>query len=579
MKVLLLYKSNTSDDDFESRQTPFGLYYIAAVLIDNNVDVVLENLSNKSWQEVESLVKEHSPDVVGISCYTFNRHICFELARIVKKINDKIITLLGGTHATLYYKQILKNYPQVDYVLVGEAEFSTLEFVDTIKNKKPVEDIKGLAFRKDDTIVFNERPVIENLDDVPIPAKYFSYKGIITTRGCPGACVFCASPKLWKHRVRFRTPGNVVDELEMLNKKYGISQFFVNDDTFTCRKDWVVSLCNEIIKRNLHIIWGCSSRVNSVDKEMLSLMKKAGCLSIYYGVESGSQKILDNTKKYTKVSQILNASQWAREVGMELKFYLMVGCPGESEETINETIDVIRKARPQQIEINILQLMVGTELFKDAVEKGLISEKEFLENDHKPLFYTFEHSYEKLVEFRKKISDFFIANQKNFGYSYDEIIAIKDSLNDAHSYYLLALHKVAEKKVNEAVDLLQKVIELNPGFAPAYNLLGAIYASSGNKEKAVEMFNQSVKCNPTNVKALLNFGNVLLDLGRVDDAEKIYDKVLDMDPGVFKAYQNLASIYHFRGDNENAFALLEKGPSKLKPLLDKLKEDIKKRIS
>ncbi|MEM4263910.1 MAG: radical SAM protein [Candidatus Woesearchaeota archaeon] len=578
MKVLLVYKSNPSDDDFESRQIPFGLYYVATVLLDNKYEVVVKNLSGLCWSEIDRYFREQNPDVVGISCYTFNRHDSFELAKRVKYISDKIITLLGGTHATLYYKQILKHYPQIDYVFVGEAEFSTLELLNALKGKSGIDEIKGVAYREGKNIHFIERPVIENLDSIPIPAKYFSYKGILASRGCPGRCIFCASPRIWNHHLRFRSVKNVVDELEMLNNKYGISQFFINDDTFTCWKEWVINLCKEILDRNLKIIWGCNSRVNAIDKEVLVWMKKAGCLSIYFGVESGSQAILDNIKKGITVAQIIAASRLVRELGMELKFYLIVGSPGETSQTINETIDLIKRTKPHQIEINIMQLVVGTELFMNAVSGGLINEDLWLESEHKPIFNIFEQSYEKLLEWQKKISDFYRTSQSDFNYSYDEIMSFVKTLGDAHSYYLLALHNFRIRKADEVVNQLNKVLELNKGYAPAYNVLGVIYASSGMYEKAIVMFNEAIKRNPVNIAVRLNLGNALIDSGRIDEAEQVYNQILEIDPLVFKAYQNLASIYHFKKENARAFKLIESGPQKLKPLLQKLKEDLERRI-
>ncbi|MBW3014684.1 radical SAM protein [Candidatus Woesearchaeota archaeon] len=337
MKTLFLYKS-TEDADSEQRVMPNGLMWLTTYLKEKGLDISARNLSNQDWDYAKKVILEEKPNIVGITCFSFNRMNCIELAKITKLINNDTIVIFGGPHATLMAEQMLANYPQIDYIIKGEGELVMENLIACLNENKAVEDVKGLYIRKkgqEDEIIFTgDQELIENLDILPLPAKYFRYNQIITARGCPADCIYCATPKLCGRKVRFRPAKHVVDEIEMLNKKHKISYFFLSDDTFNIKKQHITEICNEIISRKLEIVWNCMLRVDIVSKETFGLMKKAGCVSVFYGIESGSPEILKTLNKGITVEQVKEACKLAREFGFEIQTYFIIGSPGETKETI-----------------------------------------------------------------------------------------------------------------------------------------------------------------------------------------------------------------------------------------------------
>jgi len=244
--------------------------------------------------------------VIGLSVFHANRWGAIEIARVAKQVDPSVTIVFGGIGATFLWDHFLTHFREIDFCVLGEGEYPFLKLIKAIEkgDQTGIEEISGIAFRRNNKIVRNERATpIENLDELPLPAKYFRYQHITSTRGCPGNCTFCGSPRFWGHKVRFHSPEYFVDQLEILYKK-GITFFYFSDDTFMLKKDRVVEICKTIIEKNLNISWAAISHVNFVDEEVLSWMRKAGCTQISYGVESGSERIRQLLNKNIRTDQI-----------------------------------------------------------------------------------------------------------------------------------------------------------------------------------------------------------------------------------------------------------------------------------
>ena len=312
---------------------PLGLAYIAAVLEKEGYDVNLLDLVDTPFADVEKIVKIEKPQIVGISCnLTDFRWGSFRLAQIVKRINPNIKVVMGGSHATYMYQQILANFP-VDVIVRFEGEFTFLDLVKALESGSNLRNVKGIAFKNEEGILRNEDgPPIADLDSIPFPAYHFvdfdmyiryssplRFKGkkiselkninMMTSRGCPYNCLYCSLTKFWRRQCRLRGVNNVVDEMEMLYNKYGVRYFSFFDDVFTLNRERVVEICKEIIKRNLDVGWDCSTRVDLVSMEMLKWMREAGCLRISYGVESGSPSVLRAINKMERELRSLKLSR------------------------------------------------------------------------------------------------------------------------------------------------------------------------------------------------------------------------------------------------------------------------------
>lgn len=431
MKILLLQPKLTRIDT--APLPPLGLCYIQSCLdkacyTDSKIIDIFE-----SYNDIEKIIKDYKPDIVGISCFTTYRGSSFKLAKLVKEVNPKIKVVLGGPHATFMWEQIMKNFPFVDFIVMSEGEITTVELVKTLDKGLPLKNVKGIVFRDNGEIIKNEpRPFIENLDELPFPSyrdidfkKYIMLvppivtskevkANIISSRGCYGKCTFCSTKVFWGNW-RARSPKNVVDEIEWLYNDYGIKLFEFLDDIFTTNQKRVTEICKEIIKRNLKIKWNCETRVNNVSLELFQWMKRAGCCWIEFGVESGSEKILKNINKMITRDQIIRAFKLAKEAGIKRGIFLMVGNPEDSWETIKETEDLITEIKPDNVAVSVATIYPATQLYELAKEKGLINDDYWLTDKLEPR-YTIDINLKELTKMTLHIYKHFLYKNKGFAF-------------------------------------------------------------------------------------------------------------------------------------------------------------------
>jgi len=431
MRILLL----TPLIGVPKTEPPLGLCYIQACLDKAGYESKIVDIYD-SYDEIRKIIKDYNPDIIGISCFTTYRKSSFELAKIVKEVKPKVKVIMGGPHATFLWKQIMENYQEVDIIVLGEGEITMVELVKKLNKDLPLKNVKGIVFRnnKGKIIKTEPRPLIKNLDDLPFPSyrdidlKKYAIPtpptvttkevkaNLITSRGCPFGCTFCSTTQFWGRFWRPRSAKNVVDELEWLNKEYGIKFFSFSDDVFTVNQQRVIDICKEIIKRNLKIKWYTETRVDCVSKGMLDWMKKAGCYLIQFGVESGSPRILKKINKIITVEQIKNAFRLAKEVGLETEILLMVGNQGDNWESIKETKKLIDETKPDIIIISLTHIFPATKLYESAKEKGIINGDYWLTDKTIPE-YTVDNTLKELVKMRLDLVRHFYKNKGNFAFT------------------------------------------------------------------------------------------------------------------------------------------------------------------
>ncbi|MCX6760318.1 MAG: radical SAM protein, partial [Candidatus Nealsonbacteria bacterium] len=341
---------------------------------------VLNDKNAEIWKEVRENIKKFNPDILGISMFTGAYKSAKITAQIAKEINPNLKTVVGGPHPTLCAEGTLKN-EEFDYAVVGEGEFVFLD----LASGKPLSDINGLVYKKGGKIIKNpEREFIADLDSLPFPARnLFLDKGeninfgnIATGRGCPYACRFCASPKIWKRKVRLRSADNVIKEIEEMISKYNQKSISFVDDTFTLIKNRAMEICRKIIDKKLNIEWRCDTRADHLDDELVDLMKKAGCVCIRLGVESGSDKVLKLMNKMATKDQLRKAANLVKKYGISLTVYLMAGFPGETDEDLKETIDFAKELEADYYSLGIVSPYYGTDIYFELKEKGQLTENE-----------------------------------------------------------------------------------------------------------------------------------------------------------------------------------------------------------
>lgn len=357
---------------------PLGLSYVAAVLEQNGVEVkVLDMLvSQFSEEKVRRCMAEFSPEVVGITAVTMNYPASSRILRVCKSFDENVITVIGGPHVTFCAEQTLKEAPWIDIVVRAQGEFAML---DIVRGKKPAE-ISGLVFRDGDNIVATgDSPWIENLDEIPLPARHlfplakyraFNAGGsLITGRGCPFNCIFCAGHRMTGRRVRLRNPKLVVDEMEMI-QELGFKEIYVEDDLLTLNHPHVHAICDEILSRGLRIRWNAFSRVDTITRELLKKMKLAGCYGLVFGVESGNQQILDRVKKKITLKKAKQAVAMTKEMGMSAVTSFILGLPGETRKTMRQSYDLAKRLDAPYC-LHVLAPFPGTEVREKAREYGI----------------------------------------------------------------------------------------------------------------------------------------------------------------------------------------------------------------
>ncbi len=365
---------------------PLGIGYLAAVLEEDGhvVDVIDCQVQQYTSNDIESELERLQPDVIGVTSTTLTYKSATEIVQAAKKACPNSLTIMGGPHVTVVDDQTLSEQPELDIIVRGEGERTLLELVDKFSksNMKNLDDVLGITFRKNGKIIQTpNRPFIQNIDDLPYPAfKHFdvnkyrifgkTYLPVITSRGCPFQCTFCLASKMCGRGFRARSPKNVVDELEFLRDMFGADAFSFYDDTFTFDRKRARDICKEMKTRKLDLQWDCRTRVDRISKEDLAVLKDAKCQLIHFGVESGSQKMLNLMKKGTTVEQNALAIKWAKAAGISVAISVVVGYPGETPELLQETLDFMYRTRPDYVYMCVAIPYPGTEMYDYLKELG-----------------------------------------------------------------------------------------------------------------------------------------------------------------------------------------------------------------
>lgn len=414
MNVLLIQPPLTLlSHEIYSVVPPLGLAYIGAVLENAGhkveiIDSVALNWKSPlrigdkihiglKWDDIGLYIKRSKPDVVGVSCsFSSQSHNAHRVAQLAKAYDDEVPVIFGGAHPSALPESVLKDR-NVDYVVIGEGEATTLDLLRSVKEGASLRKIDGCAYKEGPEIKVNpRRQFIQDLDSLPLPAhhllpmkKYFDAKSshgpelmrtpftsMITSRGCPFNCVFCSIHAIWGHRWRPRSPENVLLEIEHLVDTYGIRELHFEDDNLTLDRKRIEKICGMILERGLDIKWTTPNGVAiwTLDKPLLQMMRKSGCYKLCFGIESGDADTLKFIRKPIKLLQAEKVIKWANEVGIWTHGFFVIGFPYESKEAIDRTLNFAVKSDLDFASFFIATPYPGTDLLNTVKKEGMIND-------------------------------------------------------------------------------------------------------------------------------------------------------------------------------------------------------------
>jgi len=370
---------------------PLGFGYLASVLRQEGFSdvAILDACSlNMTIEQTLDYIKEYQPDVLGLTTMTVTVRNALKLAAATKALFPEVRVAVGGVHATVCPDEVISD-PNVDVVVRNEGEHSFLEVMRRWESAKSLEGVLGTSIKADGQVVHHDQaPRVLNLDALPFPARDLMpmhvYKAglsfpphirtrtlLYSARGCPNDCAFCSTAAVWGgHRCVMRSAESVLDEIEEVVDRFGVYGFEFADELTTLRKDRLAGLCNGIHQRRLgKVRWVCSSTVKQMDYDTAKMMKDAGCSMVMMGVESGSPQVLKTLNKRITIDEIINAFDATRRAGLRRAACFMIGAPGESAETVQQSIELARRIRPERVSLNVVTPYPGTRFYEEYVDK------------------------------------------------------------------------------------------------------------------------------------------------------------------------------------------------------------------
>ena len=389
MKITLIYVQSIEGNNVIP---PLGLMYVAAVVKQAGHNVQLMDVDPDHIDVIKKISK-FSPDLIGLSFLTTEFKKAYALSHKLRAAFPHVTLCSGGVHTTVDTENVLRKFT-IDFCVVGEGEMTFLEVCKRIEAGQSYKGVRGICFLQDNQLVRNpQRELIKDLDSVPFPArdlvdfpniyltfpgmfrgKYIRSTAVMAGRGCYFNCSFCSVDKMFGRDYRLRNPANILQEIILLQKIYGIKGVYFIDSTLTSNKNWIISFCEEIIRKNIKFIWAGTTRVNTVNKEMLQLMKRSGCVQIDYGVESGSPKILKLLNKGISPEDAVSAIKMTHDVGIRVGATFIIGNPDEQLSDLEMTFDLAKKLKANYTVFFFSVPFPGTRLWDIAKEHKLIPE-------------------------------------------------------------------------------------------------------------------------------------------------------------------------------------------------------------
>jgi radical SAM superfamily enzyme YgiQ (UPF0313 family) len=398
-------------------RTPLDLAYMAAILEKENFECVIRDYpaENKTWQAFKKDIEDNDFNILIISATTPTLYTDLLACDIAKEKNPNILTVAKGAHFAAEDMEVMEQVKNLDISIRGEYELA----VGELGQNKPLEEIPGITYRENGRIRRNpSRPTLENMDILPLPARHLlnnrlyvrpdtgeMMTSIQTNRGCPARCVYCLVRTVSGSKIIARSPESIVNEMQVCKEQFGITNFYFRADTFTWDKEWMMNVCRSIVERKLDVCWVCNSRVDTIDRERLGWLKKAGCWMIGFGIESGDQDILNKMKKGTTLKQAHEAVDLCNEFNIKTYLFWVLGLPWETEASLKNTLKFAQRIKGDFAEFHIAYPFPGTEFYSLGLENNLFSKEDLYKGDVKEgIVKSFSLSRQRLRYYQRRIT-------------------------------------------------------------------------------------------------------------------------------------------------------------------------------
>ena len=367
---------------------PLTLAIIAAILREDGFSVHLKDCSNDgiSFEDLRNFIQELKPRLVIVNTSTPSITGDLKIADLTKEIDSSIKTIFFGIHVTALPNETLKANANVEFIACGEPEYTLRDFALVLRDNRPVDSVKGMIYRSDGEIKHNDpRPPIENLDDLPYPAwDLVNIKGyrlpitnrpfllVLTGRGCPYPCKFCAAKTFYGKKSRLRSPRRIVSEIKYIKEHYGINDFLFWSENSISDRQHIYDISKALSREVPGVKWVCNGRVDVVDAELLAAMKEGGCWMVGYGIEAGTQRVLDLMKKDIKIEDIEKAVRLTKVAKIEVTGHVIVGYPGETKEDIARTTQLVKRLDLDYVQVYCSVPFPGSLLYEESVKNNWI---------------------------------------------------------------------------------------------------------------------------------------------------------------------------------------------------------------
>ena len=411
---------------------PLTLAIIAALLREVGFTVKLKDCSHDgiSFQDLRHILQQFRPHLVIVNTSTPSIGSDLKVANLTKEVDQSIKVVFFGTHVTAVPETVFQENHDVEFVVNGEPEYTLRDLALALRDECPISGVKGLIYRANQEIIYNQkRPFIENLDELPYPAWDLINAGgyrlpisnrplllVLTERGCPYACKFCAAGIFYGKKMRLRSWQRIVGEIKYARAKYKVNDFLFWSENALSNRQHMYKIAWGLAREAPGVRWVCNGRVDAVDKELLETMKKAGCWMIGYGIESGSQRILDLMKKRVTIRDIEKAVQLTRQVGIEVTAHTIVGYPGETKEDVLQTIKLLKRLDPDYVQVYCCVPFPGSPLYDESKKNNWLNSTDWSQYEQGfSVMNTSSLSAQEVMKLREKIiKDFYFRPSKIF---------------------------------------------------------------------------------------------------------------------------------------------------------------------